>query len=347
MNLAQLSEIFVVSGVNQVNENTFTALFHGYNLRGKIILPSVPTVDFIFYGNIDPDIQAPCDEFVPELFGKYGRFPIKVGNNFFSVLLDLSVRDVQTVKSILGEVTNFMMNNNCGALTTLPPEPAPEPPKPEQKPMPPKQVAKIVPQPPAPPKPAPKPPEQKPAVPFEKHNVLNRLPAIFILGINKISEDSFTSLYHGYNVVGKMPSADEEILELTFYGESIGDISSSFEKFSNEMKEKYSASMKNMSGSVTVRLNISGRADSDVKSILGEVSGFMMKHNIIAINFPNTVPKGVPYDPNNKNVQPSMPTVQPVNSNQGRQYSNTVAPDTHKSNDNFVGKFFKKFGKKP
>lgn len=354
MVLTQLSEVFVASGINQVNESTFTALYHGYNLRGKIIVPAVPTVDFIFYGDIDPDIQSVCDDFVPKLFEKYGRFPIKVGNNFFSVLLDLSVRDAENVKAILSEITGFMMANNCGAIGTLPPEPVEVPVPDQQMPAPAVKPNPVVkqkqqPQPQAEVKPVPKPPEPEITVPFENHLVLARVLKIFMLGINKISENSFTTLYHGYNVVGKMPTAAKEIIELTFYGEATVDISADIQEFAGHMSEKYGdISLKNMGGSINVVINISGRADSDVKTILGEVSGFMMKHSIVAINFPNTVPKGTPYDPDSKEsaVNNVSETQQPVNQPR-TQYAYAPVSAPQKNNESFVGKFFKKFGKKP
>lgn len=349
MNLTQLSAIFVSSGVNKVDERTFTALYHGYNLRGKIIAPTVPTVDFIFYGDIDPDIQTACDEFVPTLFEKYGRFPIKVGNNFFSALLDLSVRDVAGVKAVLDEITMFMMANNCGALGTLPPEPveipAPQPTAQPQRAS--RRQPAPAPQSKQPPRPAPKPPEPEITVPFADHTVLERVLKIFILGINKISENSFTTLFHGYNIVGKMPKADKEILDITFYGESFGDINPALEEFAKQMNEKYGEmKLRNVSGSVGIVIDVSGRADSDVKAILGEVSGFMMKNNIVAINLPNTVPKGVPYDADTAaKMQRTSPSTQTETQQRTPYAASTRESDG--DNNNFVGKFLKKFGKKP
>lgn len=350
MNLTQLSEVFIASGINQVNESTFTALYHGYNLRGKIIAPSVPTVEFIFYGDIDPDIQGACDEFVPELFEKYGRFPIKVGNNFFSVLLDLSVRDIAGVKAVLSDVTNFMMANNCAALGTLPPEPVEVPvPQPQMQNKP-AQKGKAVPKPQQQQmtKPVPKTPEPEVSVPFADHMVLERVLKIFMLGINKISENSFTTLYHGYNVVGKMPSAVKGILDLTFYGESFGDINEDFDAFVSQMAEKYGEmTLKNVAGSIEIIFDINGRADSDVKTVLGEISGFMMKHSIVAVNFPNTVPSGEPYNPNAESTPKPSYTAPQAQDQQRVPYSYAPVQTPNKSNDNFVGKFFKKFGKKP
>ena len=46
MQVRGLGDVFVASGVNEVDDKTFTALFYGYEVRGKVVIPSIPSVEF-------------------------------------------------------------------------------------------------------------------------------------------------------------------------------------------------------------------------------------------------------------------------------------------------------------
>lgn len=366
----QLSEVFVASGVNKVNDNTFTAFYHGYNLRGKIVAPTVPVVDFIFYASIYPEAMEDFQDFAPYFSGKFGgNIPLQMDSNAVRVMLELRNMEIEQVKEILGEVTKFMMAEGLGAIN-IPPE-LPEPPKEEPvKAQPKKETPKLQqPQQPAQPKPAPKPPVIEDTTPFEEHAVLEKLTQIFIMGLNECSNNMFTTVFHGYNVQGKMLSPTRERVSFTFYGNPTENIAEAYNEFVNTMKSKYdSFSIRAVGGSLEVTFDFEGISADDCKKMLGEVSGFMIGNSIAAINLPSTVPVGTPYVPPEKPALPgqtarlsqtgqlsraTMPTPTSnlggssrLGSTGGLQYQSQPQGDSDQNN-NFVDSFLKKFGKKP
>lgn len=345
-----LSDVFVASGVNKVNDKTFTALFHGYNLRGKILETSIPTVKFIFYGNVQPDTEKAFEQFKAELSESYGNLLVEMTRNSVSIVLDLDTLDKGQLKERLGKISRFMMLNDMGVIN-IPPEPV-EPPK--QAPVSgtakkhnkTQQVATKVPV--APPKPV----YEEPKIPFEKYAVLERLTQMFLLGINQISNNSFTTLYHGYNVMGKMLSPTDPVVELVFYGELMGDVAEEFEKLKTHLTEKYgNFPVRMVGGSCDAIFDFKGKDIGQSKEMLGEISGFMMRHSIVAVNLPATIP------PTIKSI-----TAESLKNPQGQASSSSAhtssasgsAPEQNRNGrtqqsqqDNFVGKFLKKFGKKP
>lgn len=345
-----LSEVFIASGVEKVNDKTFTALFHGYNLRGKILDPVIPTVKFTFYGNAQPETEEFFAEFKAQLEETYGSIPVEMTKNSVSIVLELNSLDKNSLKERLGKISGFMMSNDMGVIN-IPPEPPEAPPKPAPKKQP-KATQKEPPKAPTPPPAPPKPVIEEPAVPFEDHMVLKKLTQIFLLGINQISNDSFTTIYHGYNVMGKMLSPTKPVVELVFYGELMGNVTEEFEKLKAHLNEKYgNLPVRMVGGSCDAIFDFNGKDIGQSKEMLGEISGFMMKHSIVAINFPSTVPAAV-----------KTFTEDTFKDSQGRPQSsggyasaakrNAPTPNQYNqpqqnSQDNFVGKFLKKFGKKP
>lgn len=365
MFVKDLGDVFVASGVNTVNDNTFTALFHGYEIRGKVIVPSIPTVEFFFFGNVDIYEEDAFREFVNGFEEKHGHAKFNFSDKFVSILLDIGSLDSAALKERLGAVSAFMMSNGFGAIGIQPePEPEPEPePVPEQ-PKQPKQAPK--------PQPVQQQPQiqqrvqqpvqqapQEPEVPFEDHMILKKLTQMFILGINQVSNNTFTTLYHGYNVVGKMLSATKDDIEIIFYGDLMHNVTEEFEKFSAEMNEKYGTiPMRMVGGSCDSILYLDGKDIGQCKQILGEISGFMMKNNIVAANLPSTVGTVVRTYTEEyfKNPQPTHSTgygagsVYSSNQNTNKGYSapqSSNQPPQQSAQDNFVGKFLKKFSKKP
>lgn len=364
MLVKDLEDVFIASGVNVVDDNTFTALFHGYEIRGKIIVPSIPTVEFFFFGNVDLYEKEAIGQFVNEFQQKYENAKFRVTDKFISILLDIGSLDKTTLKERLGAVSAFMMSNNFGAIAIQPElEPEPEPqPAPVQQPM--RQqpmmqqqrqpVQKQMPVQQQPVQPVP----QEPQVPFEDHMILPKLTQMFILGINQVSQNTFTTIYHGFNVVGKMLSATKDDIEIIFYGDLMHNVTEEFAKFSADMNEKYgSMPMRMVGGSVDVILYLNGKDISLCKQILGEISGFMMQNNIAATNLPSTIGHVIQtYNEEYfKNPQPKQPTgygagsayAQPQGG-MNRGYSAPQNNPPQQSNQgNFVGKFLKKFSKKP
>lgn len=363
MVVKDLSDVFVASGVEMVNDTTFTALFHGYELRGKIRVPTIPTVEFFFFGNVYIDDDAVFSDFVNGFEEKFGHAKFRFTDKFVSILLDIGSLDAAALKERLGAVSGFMMGNNFGAIGLQPeePEPEPEPPVVEQpKPKPaPKQVQQQKQQPVAPP-PVQKPVPQEPAVPFEEHKVLEKLTQMFILGINQVGSNTFTTIYHGYNVVGKMLSPIKDDIEIIFYGELMKDVSEDFEKLRVELNEKYGMfPIRMVGGSCDAILYLDGKDVGQCKQMLGEISGFMMRNSIVAVNLPSSVGRTIKTfnEEYFKNSRPSHgsgyssqrvnPTPSGINVDSSRGYSQPQPNSDQMQQDNFVGKFLKKFSKKP
>ena len=63
MDIKGLNDVFV-AGVNDVDAKTFTTLLYGYEIRGKIRVPTIPTVEFFFYGNVDIEDPSVTREFI-------------------------------------------------------------------------------------------------------------------------------------------------------------------------------------------------------------------------------------------------------------------------------------------
>lgn len=375
MKVEQLAEVFVASGVNKVDDITFTALFHGYEVRGKVIMPSVPRVNFTFFGNIDLDDIEDFEKFRADLCAEYGKHIVKMGDKFISIVVDIGFLEIAQTKEILGKVSGFMMSHGYGAIG-LQPEPEPEPePVPVQQPIQiqqQRQPMQVQRQPQRQPvqqqqqmqqrQPAQqRPPE--PVVPFEEHECLARLTQIFLLGVNQVSQNMFTTLYHGYNVLGKMCSPVDPVIEVIFYGDLTQNVEGEFEKFKLDLSEKYgNVPIRMVGGSIDALLDFRGKDIGQSKEMLGMISGFMMRNSIIAVNFPNTVGKTIKtftQDDFQQDQRRSSVSVSSYNapSQIGRSstYSNRTAPSPTNSDystpegeqNNFVGKFLKKFGKKP
>ena len=355
MQVEQLSDVFVASGVNMVNGSTFTALFHGYNLRGKIVAPTVPVVDFIFYGNIHYGTEEAFSEFYNDFSEKFGRIPVKMDDNAVRILVELKDKEPSQVKELLGAVAGFMMANNI-AVINIPPEPDPVPePEPQPAVQQPTQQQPIQ-QPvvqsqraePRNEHPVPQPP-QEPAVPFEDHMILEKLTKIFIMGLNKVSNNTFTTVFHGYNIYAKMMSPTNSVVDFIFYGQplQVENIAEKFNSFVAEMTEKYgNFPIRGVGGgNLEVMLDFKDKNPDECKAMLGEVSGFMIKNDIVCVSFPSNVPTGVPYNPNGAEQPQQSPA------GQSSSYSQTRTPTTGYSQPSptptsGVGKFFKKFGKK-
>lgn len=363
MVVKDLSDVFVASGVEMVNDKTFTALFHGYEIRGKVIVPSIPTVEFFFYGSIYIDDNEMFNEFVNGYEEKFGHAKFRFSDKFISILLDIGSLDAAALKERLGAVSMFMMGNGFGAIALQPEEPEPEP-EPEPAPQPQKQKAAPKPvqqkqQPVAPP-PAPKPVPQEPAVPFEQHMVLEKLTQMFILGINQVSNDTFTTIYHGYNVVGKMLSPTKDDIEIIFYGDLMKNVHEEFENLRVELNEKYgSFPIRMVGGSCDAILYLDGKDVGQCKEMLGEISGFMMKNSIVAINLPSTVGKTIKTftEGSLKNTSSSQssgfssqrvnPNPSGINVGSSRGYPQSQPSAAQPQQNSFVGSFLKKFSKKP
>lgn len=379
MNVKGLSDVFVASGVNEVNDKTFTALFYGYEIRGNVIVPSIPTVEFFFYGNIYIDDPVQTKEFIDGFEDKFGHAKFRFSDKFISILLDIGSLDAPKVKERLGAVGNFMISNGFGAIALQPEEPEPEPEpvveeqkikaKPQPKMQPVQQQRQIQQQAPqsqrnVPPQ---QPVYQEPQVPFEDYKILEKLTQIFILGINKVSHNTFTTIYHGYNVVGKMLSPVKDDIEIIFYGDLMKNVTDEFESFKNELNEKYEkVPIRMVGGSCDAILYLEGKDVGQCKEMLGQISGFMMRNSIVAVNLPNTIgkplvtytegslkaakenrPGGMRSSSSSMNSTTTpqtfgatRPTPIP-NSNYGSQ------SDGSGDENNFVGKFLKKFSNKP
>jgi len=301
MQVTELEEIFVASGVEMVNNKTFTALFWGYELRGKVIVPSIPTVEFFFYGNVYLESQEQAKKFVDEYDDKFGHAKFRFSDKFISILLDIGSLDAKGVKERLGAVCNFMISNGFGAIGLQPEEPEPEPMAvPMQQPMQQQRQPQMQPrqqqmqqqrQPQQMQQQRPKQPVyEEPKIPFEQYKALDKLTQIFILGVNKISENMFTTIYHGYNVVGKMLNPVKDDIEIIFYGQLTQNVGEQFTEFSAQLAEKYDKfPVKMEGGSCRAILYFEGKEIAECKEMLGQISGFMMRNNIVAVNLPNTV----------------------------------------------------------
>ena len=73
MQVRGLGDVFVASGIEMVNDVTFTALFYGYEVRGKVVIPSIPSVEFFLYGNVYIDDPDEARAFVEEFDQKFGK----------------------------------------------------------------------------------------------------------------------------------------------------------------------------------------------------------------------------------------------------------------------------------
>ncbi len=307
MQVKALSDVFVASGIEMVDDVTFTALFYGYEVRGKVKVPTTPTVEFFFYGNVYVDSREQAEDFLNDFEEKFGHARIRFADRYIAILLDIGGMEAPQVKERLGAVGSFMIQNGFGAIAMPPEEPEPEP-EPVKKPEPVQQQQQ-----PAqrggmrrqqqnqnPPlqhmqqrqqRQAPQQPVyEEPKVPFEQHKVVEKLTQIFINGVNQTSHNMFTTLYHGYNVVGKMLSPVKDDIEVVFYGQLMNNVTDEFEELKAEMNEKYgNVPMRMIGGSCDVILYLEGKDAAQSKEMLGCISGFMMKNNIAAINLPNTV----------------------------------------------------------
>lgn len=321
MQVKGLSDVFVASGVETVDAETFTALFYGYEVRGKVRLPSAPTVEFFFYANVYMESREQAMDFMKEYEEKFGHARIRITEKYISVLLDIGGMEAPQVKERLGMIGNFMITNGFGAIALQPEEPEPEP----EPPAPPQPTQQQRPQPTArgglrpgqqpptqrpgqPPtqrpgqsptqrpgqtmrgQPRPKPPVEELKIPFEEYKSVAKLVQIFVNGVNVTALNRFTTLYHGYNLAGKLLHPIKEDVEIIFYGQLMDNVSEEFEKLRAEMNQKYGkVPMRMIGGSCDIILYLDGKDPVVAKEMLGCVSGFMMKNNIAAINLPNTV----------------------------------------------------------
>ena len=363
MQVRELGDVFLASGIEMVNDITFTALFYGYEVRGKVVIPSVPTVEFFLYGNVYIEDPQDARSFVEEFDKKYGKANFRFSDKFISITFDIGSLDAAAVKERLGAVGMFMINNGFGAIALQPEEPEPEPEaEPEPEPMPvapqpqrqPQQVQQQRRQPPQ------QPVYEEPKVPFEEYHVLEKLTEMFLLGVNQVSHNTFTTIYHGYNLVGKMLDPNKDEVELIFYGSLTQNVGEQFEAFKAELTEKYQRfPIRMVGGSCDAIFYLEGKDAAECKSMLGEVSGFMMKNSIVAVNLPNTIGK-----PIKTFTAESFKAMRGTSSGSASSYSrsssesnsipsgyvgssysagtqNVTAPE-----DSFVNKFLKKFGNK-
>ena len=127
MQVKDLSDVFVASGIEMADDVTFTALFYGYEVRGKVRLPSAPTVEFYFYGNVYIETREQAEDFLRDFEEKFGYARIRFSDKFISVLLDIGGMEAPQVKERLGAVGSFMIANSFGAIAMLPEEPEPDP----------------------------------------------------------------------------------------------------------------------------------------------------------------------------------------------------------------------------
>ncbi len=372
MDVKGLSDVFVASGVNEVDDKTFTALFYGYEIRGKVKAPAIPMVEFFFYGNVYIDEPAAAEEFINGYEEKFGHAKFRFSDKFISVLIDMGGLDAPKVKERLAAVGNFMISSGFGAIALQPEEPEPEP-EPEPAPAPPPMQAK--PQPRMQPAPqqmqqmqqqvqrqAPKQPVyEEPRVPFEEYKVLDKLAQIFMMGVSKVSQNTFTTVYHGYNVVGKMLSPVKEDIEIIFYGDLTENVTDDFVAFQNELNEKYGkVPIRMVGGSCDAILYLEGKDVGECKEMLGKISGFMIGHNIVAINLPNTIGSPVvtytaeslkaarEKAPNSRRSSASSAPSTPMTF--GASAPTPIAgnpPVTGQGDDSFAKNFLKKFSKKP
>ena len=125
MNIKGLSDVFVASGVNEIDDKTFTALFYGYEIRGKVKAPAIPTVEFFFYGNVYIDQPSLAEDFINGYEEKFGHAKFRFSDKYVSVLIDMGGLDAPKVKERLAAVGNFMISNGFGAIALQPEEPEP------------------------------------------------------------------------------------------------------------------------------------------------------------------------------------------------------------------------------
>lgn len=230
MDIKGLNDVFV-AGVNDVDAKTFTTLLYGYEIRGKIRVPTIPTVEFFFYGNVDIEDPSVTREFIEGFEDKFGHAKFRFTDKYVSILLDIGSLDAPKVKERLSAVGTFMIGNGFGAIGLQPEEPEPEPeplvdaakiqakPQPKMQPIQQQRQVQQQRQPVQQQQQQQQPVYQEPQVPFESYKVLNKLADIFLMGVNKVTNNTFTTLYHGYNVVGKMLSPVKDDIEIIFYGE--------------------------------------------------------------------------------------------------------------------------------
>lgn len=373
-----MSDVFVASGIEMADANTFTALFYGYEVRGKVRLPTAPTVEFYFYANVYIESREQAQEFLADFEEKFGHAKIRFTDKYISILLDIGSMEAPQVKERLGAVGNFMISNSFGAIAMLPEEPEPEP-EPEPQPQQMQQQRQPQMQQQRQPQRQQQPQQQRqpqrkpqqpvyeePKVPFEEYKVLGKLTQMFINGVNKTSQNMFTTLYHGYNLVGKMLTPFKEDVEIIFYGQLMNNVTDEFEALKIEMNEKYGkVPMRMIGGSCDIILYLEDKDPAVGKEMLSCISGFMMKNNIAAINLPNTVGKTLAtYTAEDfQNRKPSGPRSLGGYSQQrggsapsqmgsmGRTYpSGQTAPSQQGGEDDgnsFAKNFLKKFSKKP
>lgn len=387
MQVKDLSDVFVASGIEMEDGETFTALFYGYEVRGKVRAPAVPIVEFYFYGNVYIDEPEQARDFIADYEEKFGHAKIRFTDKFISLLVDIGGMEAAQVKERLGMVGNFMISNGFGAIAMLPEEPEPEPepepqPEPQPQPQPQQQSARggflrqrqqaaaqqqqqqqAQPQQQQQQRPQ-QPVYEEPKVPFDQYKVLPKLTQIFRNGVNQTSNNMFTTLHHGYNVVGKMLSPVKDDIEVIFYGQLMNNVTDEFEELKAQMNEKYqNVPMRMIGGSCDVILYLDDRDADAAKEMLGCISGFMMRNNIAAVNLPNTVGNTIktytaesfqnqrPTGPRSLGgYQPSQGGTAP--SQAGRSYpSNQGAGAQVQGGDddgnNFARNFLKKFSKKP
>ena len=374
MNIKGLSDVFVASGVNEIDDKTFTALFYGYEIRGKVKAPAIPTVEFFFYGNVYIDQPSLAEDFINGYEENFGHAKFRFSDKYVSVLIDMGGLDAPKVKERLAAVGNFMISNGFGAIALQPEEPEPEPepepksvvepakiqakPQPKMKPAP-QQTQQQVQQQRQPPK---QPVYEEPKVPFEEHRVLEKLVQIFLMGINKVSYNTFTTIYHGYNIVGKMLSPVKDDIEIIFYGDLTQNVTEEFAAFQNELNEKYGkVPIRMVGGSCDAILYLDGKDITQCKEILGQISGFMIKHSIAAINLPNTIGSPVATytaesykammnnAPNSRRSSASSAPSTPMTfgATAPTPIANGAPPITENDGNNFAKNFLKKFSKKP
>ena len=192
--------------------------------------------------------------------------------------------------------------------------------------------------------------------------MLGKLTQMFVNGVNQTSHNMFTTLFHGYNLVGKMLSPVKDDVEIIFYGQLMNNVTDQFEDLKAEMNEKYgNVPMRMIGGSCDIILYLDDKEPAVGKEMLGCISGFMMKNNIAAINLPNTVGKTIktfttenfqkPAGPSGPrslggfNPQGGTAPTQPGRTYPSGQSAASQAPGA--GDDSFARNFLKKFSKNP
>ena len=140
------------------------------------------------------------------------------------------------------------------------------------------------------------------------------------------------------------------------------DTNTFYTKLSNELNEKYGkVPIRMVGGSCDAILYLDGKDITQCKEILGQISGFMIKHSIAAINLPNTIGSPVATytaesykammnnAPNSRRSSASSAPSTPMTfgATAPTPIANGAPPITENDGNNFAKNFLKKFSKKP